>query len=92
VVPRGPTTLDSPSTVTDSRRQVSLIVGIFYHLTPLVDGRQEERPSSSSSSSSTSSSFCGLSGAGRCRSYERAPGLTILRSTIGGFQTDDELC
>ena len=85
MVPHGPTTLDSPSTVTDSRRQVSLIVGIFYDLTLLVDGRQEERPSSLSS-------FCGLSGAGRCRSYERAPGLTILRSTIGGFQTDVEWC
>ena len=36
-----------------------------------------------SSSSSSSSSSRGLSSAGRCRSYERAPVLTILRSTIG---------
>jgi len=33
------------------------------------------------------SSSCGLSiGAGRCHFYERAPGLTILRSTTGGCQ------
>ena len=36
------------------------------------------RPSSSSSSS------CGLSRGGRCRSYEFAPCLSILRSVIGG--------
>jgi len=43
-----------------------------------------------SSSSSSSSSPCGLSSAGRCRSYERAPGLTILRLMIGGCQTNVE--
>jgi len=42
--------------------------------------------------SSSSSSSCGLSGAGRCRSYERAPGLTILRSTIGGCHTNVDWC
>jgi len=34
--------------------------------------------------SSTSSSSCGLSRAGRCRSYELAPCLSILRSVLGG--------
>ena len=40
--------------------------------------------------SSSSSSSCGLSGAGRCRSYERAPGLTILRSLLVSYQTNVE--
>jgi len=34
--------------------------------------------------SSSSSSSCGLSRAGRCRSYELAPCLSILRSVVGG--------
>ena len=33
---------------------------------------------------SSSSSSCGLSRGGRCRSYELAPCLSILRSVIGG--------
>jgi len=40
----------------------------------------------------SSSSSCGLSSNGRCRSYEPVPGLTILRSTMGGFQTNVEWC
>jgi len=32
----------------------------------------------------SSSSSCGLSRAGRCRSYELAPCLSILRSVVGG--------
>jgi len=36
--------------------------------------------------SSNFRSPCGFSGSGRCRSYERAPGLTILRSIIGGWR------
>ena len=34
-----------------------------------------------------SSSSCGLSANGHCRSYKRAPGLSILGLTIGGWQT-----
>ena len=41
---------------------------------------------------SSSSSSCGLSGAGRCYSYERAPGLMTLRSMTGGCQTNVEWC
>jgi len=41
---------------------------------------------------SSSSSSCVLSAAGRCCSYERAPGLTILRLMIGGWQTNVEWC
>ena len=40
----------------------------------------------------SSSSSCGLSGAGRCRSYECSPGLIILRSMIGGCRTNVEWC
>jgi len=43
---------------------------------------------STTSISCSSPSSCGLSGAGRCHSHERAPGLTILRSMIGGCQTN----
>ena len=37
-------------------------------------------------------SLCGLSGAGHCRYYECAPGLTILRFMLGGCQTNVEWC
>jgi len=43
-------------------------------------------------SNNASSSLRGLSGAGCCHSYERAPGLMILRSTLGGCQTNVERC
>jgi len=40
----------------------------------------------------SSSSWCGLSGAGCCRSHKHDPGLTILCLTIGGFKTNVEWC
>ena len=49
-------------------------------------------PALFTNTSSSSSSPCGLSSAGSCHSYERAPHLTILHSTIGSYQTNAEWC